>query len=93
MMRGRWVTPLLYTIGGYVFKGPGKYAYEDRPISEIYNPDDIRIKIQGVGICGTDLHILVSRLLHSFCLLTQISRQNNPTKIYNMLQSENIWDK
>lgn len=47
-----------------VFKGPGKFEFEDRPIPEIENEDDIRIKILGVGICGTDLHILMDPPLH-----------------------------
>ena len=47
-----------------VFKGPGKFAYEDRPVPEIKNPNDVRIKILGVGICGTDLHILMDPPLH-----------------------------
>ena len=47
-----------------IFKKPGEFVYEDRPIPEIINPDDIRIKILGVGICGTDLHILMDPPLH-----------------------------
>ncbi len=41
-----------------------KVAYEDRPIPQIKNPDDVQIKILGVGICGTDLHILMDPPLH-----------------------------
>lgn len=48
-----------------VFKGPGKYAYEDRPIPEINNPDDIRIQIQGVGIKGLVLPCGKTRPLKS----------------------------
>ena len=47
-----------------IFKKPGEYAFEDRPIPEIKDPGDIRIKILGVGICGTDLHILMDPPLH-----------------------------
>ncbi|NLZ54934.1 MAG: alcohol dehydrogenase catalytic domain-containing protein [Thermoanaerobacteraceae bacterium] len=41
-----------------------KFAYEDRPVPQIKNPDDVLIKILGVGICGTDLHILMDPPLH-----------------------------
>ena len=47
-----------------VFQKPGVFSYEDRPIPELKNADDIRIKILGVGICGTDLHILMDPPLH-----------------------------
>lgn len=42
-----------------IYKEPGVFAYEDRPIPQIKNPDDVQIKVKGVGICGTDLHILM----------------------------------
>ena len=42
-----------------IFKKPGVYAYEDRPVPQIKNPDDVQIKVLGVGICGTDLHVLM----------------------------------
>lgn len=47
-----------------VFKKPGAYAFEDRPKPEIKNPDDVLIKVLGVGICGTDLHVLMDPPLH-----------------------------
>ncbi|MDL2259206.1 alcohol dehydrogenase catalytic domain-containing protein [Eubacteriales bacterium OttesenSCG-928-K08] len=47
-----------------IFKRPGEFAYEERPIPEIKNPTDIRLKILGVGICGTDLHILMDPPMH-----------------------------
>lgn len=47
-----------------IFKGPGVYAYEDRPKPTIQNPDDVLIKVLGVGICGTDLHVLMDPPLH-----------------------------
>lgn len=42
-----------------IYKEPGVFAFEDRPKPEIKNPDDVQIKVLGVGICGTDLHILM----------------------------------
>lgn len=47
-----------------IFKKPGVYAYEDRPKPQIKNPDDVLIKVLGVGICGTDLHVLMDPPLH-----------------------------
>jgi threonine dehydrogenase-like Zn-dependent dehydrogenase len=41
-----------------------KFVYEDRPIPQIKNPNDVQIKVLGVGICGTDLHILMDPPLH-----------------------------
>jgi len=47
-----------------VFKKPGLYVYEDRPMPKISNPDDVLIKVLGVGICGTDLHVLMDPPKH-----------------------------
>ena len=41
-----------------VFKGEGKLVLEDRPVPQIEAPNDVLIAIKGVGVCGTDLHIL-----------------------------------
>ena len=41
-----------------VFKGEGKLVLEDRPKPVLKNDNDALIKVTGVGICGTDLHIL-----------------------------------
>lgn len=47
-----------------VFKKPGKYVYEDRPKPQIKKDDEVLIKVLGVGICGTDLHVLMDPPLH-----------------------------
>lgn len=47
-----------------IFKKPGVFAFEDRPKPEIKNPDDVLLKVLGVGICGTDLHILMDPPMH-----------------------------
>jgi threonine 3-dehydrogenase len=47
-----------------IFKRPGVFDFEDRPKPEIKGADDILIKILGVGICGTDLHILMDPPMH-----------------------------
>jgi len=41
-----------------VFKGEGKLVLEERPVPQIKAPNDVLIAIKGVGVCGTDLHIL-----------------------------------
>ncbi len=41
-----------------VFEGEGKLVLQDRPKPEIKNPTDVLLRVTGVGICGTDLHIL-----------------------------------
>jgi threonine dehydrogenase-like Zn-dependent dehydrogenase len=41
-----------------IFKGEGRLEYEDRPIPQIERSDDVLVKIDACGICGTDLNIL-----------------------------------
>ncbi len=41
-----------------VFEGNGRLVLKDRPKPELKNETDALIKVTGVGICGTDLHIL-----------------------------------
>jgi threonine dehydrogenase-like Zn-dependent dehydrogenase len=41
-----------------VFEGNGKLVLKDRPKPELKKDTDALIKVTGVGICGTDLHIL-----------------------------------
>jgi threonine 3-dehydrogenase len=43
---------------GAVFEGAGKLVLKDRPKPELKRDTDALIKVTGVGICGTDLHIL-----------------------------------
>lgn len=47
-----------------IFKKPGQWAFEERPKPEIKNPDDVLLKVLGVGICGTDIHILMDPPMH-----------------------------
>lgn len=47
-----------------IFRRPGVFAYEERPRPEIHQPDDVIIRVLGVGICGTDLHALADPPLH-----------------------------
>lgn len=41
-----------------VFEGEGKLTLADRPVPKVTKPTDVLIRVTGVGICGTDLHIL-----------------------------------
>ncbi|MGA2974092.1 MAG: alcohol dehydrogenase catalytic domain-containing protein [Spirochaetia bacterium] len=41
-----------------VFEGNGRLVLTERPEPKIKKPTDVLLKVQGVGICGTDLHIL-----------------------------------
>jgi alcohol dehydrogenase len=46
------------TMKAFVYKGPGKRAYEDHPKPKIRYPGDAIVKMVKTTICGTDLHIL-----------------------------------
>lgn len=41
-----------------VFMGEGHIAYQQRPIPTVTQPDDVLVRIEACGICGTDLNIL-----------------------------------
>jgi threonine 3-dehydrogenase len=47
-----------------VFEGNGKLVLKDRPKPNIKSDTDALIKVTGVGICGTDLHILQTPPAH-----------------------------
>jgi threonine dehydrogenase-like Zn-dependent dehydrogenase len=47
-----------------VFDSPGKFRFEDRPKPQIKKPDDVLLKVRGIGICGTELHILHPDAIH-----------------------------
>ena len=47
-----------------VFKGEGRLEYEDRRIPVMEQPDDVLVKIEACGICGTDLNILAVPAAH-----------------------------
>lgn len=40
-----------------IYKEPGKFAYEERPIPQIKNRNDVKIKSYGCAVCGTDVNI------------------------------------
>jgi threonine 3-dehydrogenase len=40
-----------------IYKGPGEFSYEERPMPKIQKSDDVLIKILGICICGTDINI------------------------------------
>lgn len=41
-----------------VFLGNGVLEMQERPQPEIKNPDDVRLRVEACGLCGTDLNIL-----------------------------------
>jgi len=41
-----------------VFEGNGQLVLQERPRPTLRNENEALIKVTGVGICGTDLHIL-----------------------------------
>ncbi|MCP4399911.1 MAG: alcohol dehydrogenase catalytic domain-containing protein, partial [bacterium] len=47
-----------------VFKGAGRLEYEDRPIPYPEHSDDVLVKIEACGICGTDLNVLAVPAAH-----------------------------
>jgi len=47
-----------------VFEGNGKLTLTEKPKPTIKRDIDVLIKVTGVGICGTDLHILMVPPLH-----------------------------
>ena len=47
-----------------IYKGPGKFAIEEREKPVIKNADDVLIKVLGVCICGTDINIFATPQKH-----------------------------
>lgn len=52
------------TMHAPIFKGNGLLEYVDRPIPVPQQPDDVLVKIDACGICGTDLNILATPPAH-----------------------------
>jgi len=52
------------TMRAPVFLGEGKLCYEDRPTPQIRAADDVLLRIEACGICGTDLNILATPPAH-----------------------------
>ena len=46
------------TMRAIVFRGPGQYGVQDVPRPELRREDDVIVRVQAAGICGTDLHAL-----------------------------------
>ncbi len=51
-----------------VFKGEGRLEYEDRPIPQLEQPDEVLVNIEACGICGTDLNVLAVPPAHKATL-------------------------
>ncbi len=43
-----------------VFKGVGEFEIAEKPIPEIKNADDVKLKIIAASICGSDVHMLAN---------------------------------
>jgi threonine dehydrogenase-like Zn-dependent dehydrogenase len=41
-----------------IFQGEGRLEYADRPQPGLQRPDDVLVRVEACGICGTDLNIL-----------------------------------
>lgn len=41
-----------------IFQGEGRLEYRDRPVPGVAKADDVLVRIEACGICGTDLNIL-----------------------------------
>jgi threonine dehydrogenase-like Zn-dependent dehydrogenase len=46
------------TMMAQVFKGNGVLELEERPVPRIEKPDDVILRVGGVGVCGSDVAIL-----------------------------------
>lgn len=46
------------TMMAAVFAGEGTLTLRDMPVPDVRRDDDVLLRVQGVGICGTDVHIL-----------------------------------
>jgi alcohol dehydrogenase len=46
------------TMNALVYHGPGKKAWESKPMPALLDPEDAVVRITTSTICGTDLHIL-----------------------------------
>ena len=47
-----------------IYKGPGEFAYEERPVPEVEQGDDVKIKVYGCAVCGTDVNIFATPQKH-----------------------------
>ncbi|MCD6310668.1 MAG: alcohol dehydrogenase catalytic domain-containing protein, partial [Candidatus Eremiobacteraeota bacterium] len=45
------------TMKAFVFMGEGKYELQEVPVPRVKNDDEVLLKIEAAGICGTDCHI------------------------------------
>ena len=41
-----------------VFQGEGRLVLEDRPMPKVTAPDDVLVKVEACGICGSDVQVL-----------------------------------
>ncbi len=46
------------TMTAAVFARPGELALKEVPVPRVRHDDDVLLRVRGIGICGTDVHIL-----------------------------------
>ena len=60
---------------GAVFEGNGKLTVNELPVPEVKKPDDVLVKIEGCGICGSDVAILAVPPAHPANLNTVLGHE------------------
>ena len=43
----------------FVLLEPGRVSYEDRPIPQLKDPNDVIVEVKYTGICGSDVGLFV----------------------------------
>src|SRR4051794_26763374 len=56
--RPREECPMAETMRAVVFEGAGRFAVRDVPRPTVQREDDVLLRVDACGICGTDLHIV-----------------------------------
>jgi threonine dehydrogenase-like Zn-dependent dehydrogenase len=49
---------MLERMQAVVFHGEGRWGVESAPLPQIADDDDVLLRVECAGICGTDIHIL-----------------------------------
>src|SRR5438045_6558062 len=47
-----------------LFEGPGRYGLRDVPRPELRRDDDVLLRVDACGVCGTDLRVLADPPMH-----------------------------
>ena len=60
---------------GAVFEGNGKLTVKEVPVPVIGKPDDVIVKVEGCGICGSDVAIMAVPPAHPANLNTILGHE------------------